>query len=108
MLLSMEAAMLSNRLDALLKESEEQFPPASSLDVRPVEPQNGHAKSASSWFELYGFNKYAFVDAATAAGGGMPPPGMDPAMMGGAPPGAPPMDPAMMGGDPAAMGGAPP
>lgn len=55
--------------------------------------------------------KAAFVD--PAAMGGMPPGGggmpMDPAMMGG---GAPPMDPAMMGGmppmDPAMMGGAPP
>ncbi len=62
--------------------------------------------------------------AAVPAGGGAPPPGMDPAMMGGAPPGAAPpgMDPAMMGGapppggapmggapmDPAMMGGAPP
>jgi len=52
--------------------------------------------------------KNAFVD--PAAMGGMPPggaPPMDPAMMGGAP-----MDPAMMGGappmDPAMMGGAPP
>ena len=110
--------MLSHRLDALLKESEEQFPPAGTLDVEPVEPQNGHAKAASSWTELYGFDKLSFVDAATAAGGmpgGMPPPGMDPAMMGGAPPGAPPMDPAMMGAppgappmDPAMMGGAMP
>lgn len=56
--------------------------------------------------------------------GGMPPPPMDPTMMGGAPPmdpammgamgGMPPTDPAMMGGmppppmDPAAMGAAPP
>lgn len=41
-----------------------------------------------------------------AAAGGMPPPGMDPAMMGGAP-----MDPAMAGGapaDPAMAGGMPP
>ena len=46
--------------------------------------------------------------------GGAPPggPPMDPSMMGGAPPGGPPMDPSMMGGappmDPAMMGGAPP
>src|SRR5688572_9933352 len=44
----------------------------------------------------YAVDKQAFVDAATAGGGGMPP-GGDPAAMG--------MDPAAMGMDPAAMGG---
>ena len=65
------------------------------------------------------------MDPAAMGGGGMPLPdpammaGMDPSMMGGAPPGgAPPMDPSMMGGapptlpappmDPSMMGGAPP
>jgi hypothetical protein len=111
MLLGMEAAMLSNRLDALLKESEEMFPPAGSEPAE--EPgQNGHQKVAKSWLELYGFDKLAFVDAATAAGSAPPGAGMDPAAMGGAPPMDPSMDPAAMGGappmDPAAMGGAPP
>ncbi len=59
-----------------------------------------------------------WTDAAMEKVAVVPPgqPGMDPAAMGGAPPGAPPpgMDPSMMGGapppgmDPAAMGGAPP
>ena len=65
--------------------------------------------------------KRAFVPGDPAAGG-MPPPGMDPSMMGGMPPGAMPppgMDPSMTGGmppgampppgmDPSMMGGMPP
>jgi len=61
----------------------------------------------AAWAQLSP-HKRAFVD--PAAMGGMPPggaPPMDPTMMGGAPPGMPPMDPAAMGGMPPMAGGMP-